>query len=356
MQPNRLAALAIAFTFTFSGCGTPGAPQPPSLNLPDAVTDLSATRAGSEVALTWTMPKKNTDKLLLKADVEVRICRRVGSGACDAAGSLNLAPAAKGMFLETLPQSLADGSTRALTYYVELKNRIGRSAGLSNAAIVLAGEAPAPITDLGAEVRKDGIVLHWMPGNGNELLRLHRKLLTPPATKSPHELLAAAAEPLEETLLVDAKTEPGRAIDKNIRFGQTYEYRAQRIRRVTTNGGTLELAGALSAAVHVEATDVFPPAVPVGLGAVASIENGGASIDLSWQPNTEADLAGYIVYRREADGNWQRISPQPLVVAPAFHDAQVQPGHNYHYAVSAVDQGEHESARSAPADETVPNQ
>jgi fibronectin type 3 domain-containing protein len=42
------------------------------------------------------------------------------------------------------------------------------------------------------------------------------------------------------------------------------------------------------------------------------------------------------------------------VVGPAFHDAQVAPGHTYTYAVSAVDQGGHESARSAEARETVP--
>jgi fibronectin type 3 domain-containing protein len=85
-------------------------------------------------------------------------------------------------------------------------------------------------------------------------------------------------------------------------------------------------------------------------------ENGaGPAIDLSWQPGTEADLAGYIVYRREDDGAWQRISPPQPVVGPAFRDAQVQAGHAYHYAVSAVDQGGHESARSAEAQETVPN-
>jgi hypothetical protein len=32
----------------------------------------------------------------------------------------------------------------------------------------------------------------------------------------------------------------------------------------------------------------------------------------------------------------------------------VQPGHTYMYAVSAVDQQGHESARSAEAEETVP--
>ncbi len=56
------AALVVA------GCGMPGAPLPPSLNLPDRVGDLSAVRTGGQVALTWTMPTKNTDKMLLKGN------------------------------------------------------------------------------------------------------------------------------------------------------------------------------------------------------------------------------------------------------------------------------------------------
>jgi len=56
---------------------------------------------------------------------------------------------------------------------------------------------------------------------------------------------------------------------------------------------------------------VFPPAVPAGLAVVATAEGGAeASIDLSWQPGTETDLAGYAVYRREGDGAWLRISPK----------------------------------------------
>ncbi len=87
-------------------------------------------------------------------------------------------------------------------------------------------------------------------------------------------------------------------------------------------------------------------------------ENGaGPSIDLSWLPDTEADLAGYIVYRREpaeASTVWQRISPAAPVVGPGFHDANVQPGRLYAYAVSAIDREGHESARSNEASDTVP--
>jgi fibronectin type 3 domain-containing protein len=97
--------------------------------------------------------------------------------------------------------------------------------------------------------------------------------------------------------------------------------------------------------------------VPTGLAAVATAgENGtDTAIDLSWQPVIDADLAGYQVYRREADSAWQRISPEQPLPGPAFHDNSVQPGHTYHYAVSAIDQGGHQSARSAEAEEIVPN-
>jgi fibronectin type 3 domain-containing protein len=126
------------------------------------------------------------------------------------------------------------------------------------------------------------------------------------------------------------------------------------VANLTVDGQKLELPGPISAPIRVEALDVFPPAVPTGLAAVA---NAGPepSIDLSWQPDTESDLAGYAVYRREGEGAWQRISPPQPQVPPAFHDAQVLSGHTYQYAVTALDQGAHESARSAQTEETVPN-
>src|SRR5277367_5598597 len=150
-----MLAMALALAAGVAGCGTPGAPQPPSLNLPNRVTDLAATRSGSQVSLTWTMPKKNTDRLRLKSGIAVRVCRRQGKGECETAGSeFELASGAAAAHTDTLPPALDAGTPRALTYFVELKNRNGRSAGLSNGAAVLAGRAPDPIAGLRIAVRR----------------------------------------------------------------------------------------------------------------------------------------------------------------------------------------------------------
>lgn len=344
----------------------PAAPQPPSLKLPTPVNDLNAARTGDEVSLTWTMPRRDTSKVMLKGPIAARVCRRESAAApCDPIANLLFAPGAQAAFTETLPPALAAGSPRPLSYFVQLLNKRGRSAGLSNASVVLAGKAPAPVEDLSAEVRKDGVVLRWITGPPEPYpaaVRLERTLLTPAANKPEPGLLAAPPEPVKQELLVEPSSVRGRAIDKDARFGETYAYRAQRIARLTVDGKTLELDGPLSPPLRVDVANVFPPAAPTGLAAVATPAIGGAgpAIDLSWQPLTETGVAGYAVYRREAAAEgrpaspWQRISPPQPVVGPGFHDPNVEPGHTYEYAVTAVGQNGRESQRSAPAEETVP--
>ncbi len=298
---------ALGLALGLAGCGTPGAPLAPSLNLPEPVTDLSAVRAGGTVTLTWTMPKRNTDKLILKNEIAVRVCRKEGSGPCvDAGTPVMRKPAAMATFTDTLPAAEGAGDPRGLKYFVELKNARGRSAGMSNAALVLAGAPPEPVAGLKAEVRKSGVVLRWASDGEHAPVRLVRTLLTPPV-KHKEAVLGAPAEPVEQTLRVDDVDE-ARALDKTARFGETYAYRAQRVALVTVDGTTLELPGALSEPVTVDVEDVFPPAVPTGLVAVATVGEGETAIDLSWQPDAEADVAGYAVYRREGDGAWMRVS------------------------------------------------
>lgn len=367
-QPSSIffpLAAALAYATLFSGCGMPGAPQPPSLNLPATVSDLSAVRNGGHVVLAWTMPTKTTDKVLLKGDIAVHICRNESrSQACSVADTLQLAPGVGGAFTDTLPAAVSAGPPRVLTYFVELVNRKDRSAGLSNPAEILAGEAPPAVENLTAEMSREGVLLRWAPASTDSApvaVRLVRRLLTPSAKKPAQGPLAPAVEPLEENLLVET-ARSGEALDTHIRFGETYEYRAQRVARMTVNGEVLELAGPLSQPLRIDATNIFPPAPPRGLVAVASSgANGSApAIDLSWLPDAATDLAGYIVYRRESPpegepaGPWQRISPAQPVVGPGYHDTSVELGHTYAYAVSTIDNEGHESARSAEAFDTVP--
>ena len=374
---SACAAALLAVAGLLGGCGMPGAPLPPSLNLPDRVVDLSAVRTGDQVALSWTMPARTTDKVALSGPIFVRICRNTtASTSCNAIASLQLPPGSAGAYSDALPATLATNPPRPIQYFVELPNRRGRSAGLSNRAVILAGAAPPAVAGLSAELRKDGVLLHWAPvppDSAPVAVRLERRLLSPPANKpvqdSQEDLLGAPPEPAMRTLLLDPGSPGDRALDIDIRFGRSYEYRAQRVERVDLTGETLELASPLSEPIHIDAQDIFPPSVPRDLAAVATMgDNGNSSasaspaIDLSWLPNSDLDLAGYIVYRRDISsdsantGTLQRISPQQPVVGPAFHDGNVQSGHSYAYSVSAIGQNGHESARSREAQETVPAQ
>jgi len=79
--------------------------------------------------------------------------------------------------------------------------------------------------------------------------------------------------------------------------------------------------------------DVFPPAAPVGVASVPS--EGG--ISLIWEPNSELDLDGYLVLRREAgDATLRQLTPTPLAEA-RYRDTSVEPGKRYIYSVVAVD-------------------
>jgi hypothetical protein len=62
-------------------------------------------------------------------------------------------------------------------------------------------------------------------------------------------------------------------------------------------------------------------------------------VNLIWEPNGEADLAGYLVLRGSApDGTLQRLTPSPIAEA-TYRDQTATPGVRYVYAVVAVDRG-----------------
>jgi hypothetical protein len=95
--------------------------------------------------------------------------------------------------------------------------------------------------------------------------------------------------------------------------------------------------------------DTFAPAAPKSLAAIA----GAAVINLIWDANAEADLAGYIVLRGEAPGDTlQPITKEPVTVT-SFRDESVRAGTRYVYAVVAVDRAGNNSPQSNRAEETA---
>ena len=95
------------------------------------------------------------------------------------------------------------------------------------------------------------------------------------------------------------------------------------------------------------APDVTAPAAPVGLTATA----GNAQVPLDWTNNAESDVAGYRVYRRNADGTWPSTPLQSVAVS-AHTDTGLQNGTSYTYRVTAYDAAGNESAPSGTASAT----
>jgi hypothetical protein len=360
---GKIALLAAPLYLTsLLGCGSPAAPQPPSLNLPTPILSLSAMRVGNAVHLAWTMPTRTTDRVALVRPVTVEICRALETAPCKKVGTLLLAPGGPGTFTDDLPANLAQGPAQLLRYQVDLRNHAGKSAGPSNAAYSAAGASPAALLNLACQVRANGVELSWQPApearndaGKADVYRIERLQLTMPAVEpGPKSPMAAAPPPAKQTLVVHTPgdRDPGHAIDASALFNQRYLYVLERVATLTLSGHTVEVEGEPSGAVEVATTDTFPPAVPEGLVAVA--DAGGGAIDLSWSPNVESDLAAYHLYRRDTHASSAAEQVSSLNGETSFRDTKVQPGHSYAYSLSAVDQTGNESKRSPDVEETLP--
>jgi fibronectin type 3 domain-containing protein len=89
-------------------------------------------------------------------------------------------------------------------------------------------------------------------------------------------------------------------------------------------------------------SDTTPPSAPTGLVATP----GDAVADLSWNANTEPDLAGYNVYRSgTAGGPYTKINPT-LLTQNSYQDTGLTNGTTYYYVVTAVDTSDNESEYS----------
>ena len=354
-------------------CGVSRGPLPPSLHLPQPVQDLKASRKGDKVTLSWTVPTESNDQEILGEHLGLtRICREVSAAAVKSCAhpvaeiDPKQFPPAKhdkegrrlpvaATFVDTLPRDLQQQyHSAAAVYAVETLNTKGRSAGPSNQVAIPLATVPDPPTDLSGRVTPEGVVLSFSP------------TFVPDDT---HQLGGAPAgmNGMVTNYVVYRGTKGGRNFiaignargsgtgkltfeDSSADWESAHSYKVTPVTRTAT--GT-QVEGEDSAPIEVFTHDIFPPSAPSGLQAVSSGTAAEKFIDLTWAPNTESDLAGYNLYRRENGSRPVRINTE-LITTPAFRDRNVASGKRYTYSVTAVDLRKNESPPSPEASEVVP--
>ncbi len=356
----RIRAIIVLLSLaTLLGCAVPGAPLPPSLDIPRLVGDLKAVRKGDTVTLTWTTPTETTDGELIRKPGKMLVQRALASGRdselhFQTISELPLEPSLNddrgevATAKDSLSDLLRSGTADFAVYTVLAQGHSGKSFGLPNRASVPLVPALPPPQQVRAEPVPAGIRISWDQGLA-------------PARESRLNVQYAwrikrREKGLNDAVVVYRANAGDKAaifVDTGIEWEKTYQYWITPVTLWQEGNRKGEVEGDDSAVVDVFAHDSFPPAVPSGLEAVFSAVPQNSFIDLTWTPNTEPDLAGYNVYRHTANSPPRKINSE-LVKTPRFPDPGIQPGMKYFYSVTAVDLRGNESGKSEETSETAP--
>ena len=317
----------------FLCCGSIGEPLPPLLHIPERAESLTARQTTEGIVLEWIPPLRTVEAMPLRDTLSFAI-HRLALGRPDEivsaerferdsveVGSIEGREpgdeAAGKRYRITL--DLPEPAEKSFAYGVRATGRRGRSLGFSDLTVIevvaAPGEPGRPTLTPGPE----GIQVEWEAAENASSYRVLRG--------------AGRADELMEI----GTAESTRFLDAHFTWEERYFYRVGSLRR--SFSGVAE--GPLSRSAEVTAEDVFPPAPPRELRAVPT----ESSVELSWRPNAERDLAGYRVYKAEGTEDPQPTSDE-LLTTPSSTDKAIDRGREYRYAVSAVDQKGNESAVS----------
>ena len=310
------------------GCGYIGGVQPPLANIPQNPAELSVVQRGGLIFAHVKVPEMTTELVAIKDDLELDL--RAGVTPDPWSEAAWLAKATKvpvtsvkdGVASYEFPAMQWTG--KDITVAARAIGPNGKPSGWSN-VVGLPIVAPMPkVTGVVLAPTAKGIRVTWR-GEGKQF-RI-----------------------LRETKGVPGFTEVGTStmlefLDATAEFGKTYAYLVQSFADL---GDHREAQGDLSDAAVLLYKDTFPPAAPADVRATSS----AASVELSWDANSEPDIAGYRVYRSADGGAFTKIADVSEI--PAYSDRDVQRGKTYRYSVTAIDKDGNESDKSPPVEATL---
>lgn len=372
-----------------SGCASPDEPTARRVIIPQTVQDVQGRQQGAAVVLSFTLPSQSTRKEPLAAPPAVEIYRG------EIAGGAGAKPIEKirMRLVYTLPAEMVDsyrangrivyrdeieagelaraaGAAAEWIYLVRTRAARNRVSEESNRVVVRIRPAPETVRNVSARASGQSVTVAW-PREANASYRVYRAEIAPEsaAAASVDASKAVLRMPLVQVAQMGAsengattssaqgalQVQPTPVLqyqDENVELGHAYLYIVRRV----TQFGDDAVESADSKAVAITVVETVAPAAPQNVEAIVvpAVATEPAYVSLSWAISSEADVAGYVVYRIEQEGiRGVRLS-EALVGSPTYRDTSVAPGRRYFYSVTAVDGGDLESAPSAAVEAQIP--
>jgi len=328
-----------------------GPPRPPRVEQPERISDLAVSQKGPAFNLTFTRPTNAADGERLTKLLEIEIFCTItkpnekipatppASGAWVTLSTHDLDQFAEGEKIKYQARfsgtEFAQWQGARFTFTVRglthgFRNHVLESEPSNTVGATLL-DVSGPVESLQINTTEKALALGWTPPGSS----LSGKSL---ATLSGYRVYRSeTAKP--GSFEMRGETAAQAFSDSDFVFDHNYFY----LVRAVFKQGDQVAESEDSAIVPITPHDTFPPAPPSNVSALFSAD----AVQLVWTANSESDLAGYNVYRREKDGVPQKINVE-LLRTPTFEDRKVQMGHQYFYRVTSVDLAHNESS---PSDE-----
>jgi hypothetical protein len=312
MRTGRLLILAVLLIESefFLACGIKGPPRPPATPVPDQARALAGRSREGCVELKWKTPAESVEHAPV---TQWEVLRAPAPAPGSDALYEVIATAPETTYRDCTPPA------EAATWYAVRGLSATGARGKANGPIkTMTLQPPGAPAITRTEPNNGFIEFVWDAPAASEGATIGYNVYrsTDPAA---FPWLPANPQPLGVTSYAD-----GPLVNGTRYF---YEVRAARL---TAAGLPIEGPAATTAATPA---DRKPPSAPQGLAAAG----GPDGVNLRWLKNPEADIKGYLVYRRvEGESAFKLLVTAPIP-APMYLDKSARKGVIYEYAVTAVD-------------------
>ncbi len=359
---RKAYCLLIVGALLLTTCGKRRPPMPPVERVQQRTELLSGAQRGNQVTLSWPAPLRNASdqsvqsirridvyRLAEKPTAPLPLTEEEFAARSTLIGSVTYdeIKTAGDTLTYTDNLELAGQPTR-LRYAVRFVNASGQRAAFSNFLLIepsaRVAQPPALVTT-GKEISESAISITWTPPTANIDGSTPVNLLGYNVYRIDEGKSETGETPLNSSLVAGTQF-----ADQDFTFGETYRYF---VRSVSLGTGGAQVESLNSNSLSLTPLDVYAPAAPTSITIAAA----PGRLSIFFPANTEADVAGYSIYRSSdpdlSKDRWTKITTT-LLERTTFQDENVESGKRYYYYLTATDRAGNVSPPSEVVSEVVP--